>query len=236
MAKTHITMKVNGAEVEGLVEPRTLLVHFIRENLLADRHPYRLRDHPLRRLHRRSRRHVGEVLHHVRGAGPGVRHHHHRGRGQCRRLAVGAAGRFSDDARAAMRLLHARHDLARAAAAARKIRRRAKRKSGWAFPAISAAAPATRTSSRRSSTPPTRSMALNSRRLRNERHDSHAGTTRSQARRHGLQAQAGRGHPLHAGQGQLCRRLETAGHAARRFRPLAACPCARQDRSTATRR
>src|SRR5207253_3070659 len=33
MAKTHITMKVNGAEVEGLVEPRTLLVHFIRENL-----------------------------------------------------------------------------------------------------------------------------------------------------------------------------------------------------------
>ena len=71
MAKTHVTMKVNGAEVEGLVEPRTLLVHFIRENLLADRHPYRLRDHPLRRLHRRSRRHVGEELHHVRGAGPG---------------------------------------------------------------------------------------------------------------------------------------------------------------------
>src|SRR6202051_3024345 len=34
MAKTHVTMKVNGAEGEGLVEPRTLLVHFIRENLL----------------------------------------------------------------------------------------------------------------------------------------------------------------------------------------------------------
>ena len=33
MAKTHVTMKVNGAEVESLVEPRTLLVHFIRENL-----------------------------------------------------------------------------------------------------------------------------------------------------------------------------------------------------------
>jgi aerobic carbon-monoxide dehydrogenase small subunit len=33
MAKTHVTMKVNGAEVEGLVEPRMLLVHFIRENL-----------------------------------------------------------------------------------------------------------------------------------------------------------------------------------------------------------
>jgi carbon-monoxide dehydrogenase small subunit len=33
MAKTHVTMTMNGAEVEGLVEPRTLLVHFIRENL-----------------------------------------------------------------------------------------------------------------------------------------------------------------------------------------------------------
>jgi aerobic carbon-monoxide dehydrogenase small subunit len=33
MAKTQVTMKVNGAEVEGLVEPRTLLVHFLRENL-----------------------------------------------------------------------------------------------------------------------------------------------------------------------------------------------------------
>jgi aerobic carbon-monoxide dehydrogenase small subunit len=33
MAKSQVKMKVNGAEVEGLVEPRTLLVHFIRENL-----------------------------------------------------------------------------------------------------------------------------------------------------------------------------------------------------------
>src|SRR3977135_2019201 len=34
MAKPQVTRKVNGAEVEGLVEPRTLLVHFIRENLM----------------------------------------------------------------------------------------------------------------------------------------------------------------------------------------------------------
>lgn len=33
MEKTHIRMSVNGTEVDGLVEPRTLLVHFIRENL-----------------------------------------------------------------------------------------------------------------------------------------------------------------------------------------------------------
>jgi carbon-monoxide dehydrogenase small subunit len=31
MAKIHVTMTVNGSEVEGLVEPRTLLVHFLRE-------------------------------------------------------------------------------------------------------------------------------------------------------------------------------------------------------------
>ena len=33
MPKTHVTMKVNGSEVEGLAEPRTLLVHFLRDNL-----------------------------------------------------------------------------------------------------------------------------------------------------------------------------------------------------------
>ena len=33
MAKTHLTMTVNGQPVEGLVEPRTLLIHFLRENL-----------------------------------------------------------------------------------------------------------------------------------------------------------------------------------------------------------
>jgi aerobic carbon-monoxide dehydrogenase small subunit len=33
MTKMHVKMKVNGQDVEGLCEPRTLLVHFIRENL-----------------------------------------------------------------------------------------------------------------------------------------------------------------------------------------------------------
>ncbi len=33
MAKTHVTMTVNGKAVEGLVEPRTLLIHFLREQL-----------------------------------------------------------------------------------------------------------------------------------------------------------------------------------------------------------
>jgi carbon-monoxide dehydrogenase small subunit len=33
MAKTHVTMTVNGKTVEALVEPRTLLIHFLREQL-----------------------------------------------------------------------------------------------------------------------------------------------------------------------------------------------------------
>jgi carbon-monoxide dehydrogenase small subunit len=33
MAKSHVTMKVNGKAVEELVEPRTLLIHFLREQL-----------------------------------------------------------------------------------------------------------------------------------------------------------------------------------------------------------
>jgi carbon-monoxide dehydrogenase small subunit len=31
--KTHVSMTVNGKAVEGLVEPRTLLIHFLREDL-----------------------------------------------------------------------------------------------------------------------------------------------------------------------------------------------------------
>ena len=33
MPKTHVSMTVNGKLVEGLVEPRTLLIHFLREDL-----------------------------------------------------------------------------------------------------------------------------------------------------------------------------------------------------------
>ncbi len=33
MAKMHIKLNVNGRDVEGLAEPRTLLIHFLREEL-----------------------------------------------------------------------------------------------------------------------------------------------------------------------------------------------------------
>ena len=82
MAKSQISMTVNGKKVEELVEPRTLLIHFLREQLQPHRSAYRLRYQPLRRLHGRSRRQVGEVLHHVRGAGERRGYPHHRGHGR----------------------------------------------------------------------------------------------------------------------------------------------------------
>ena len=33
MSKMHVKLTLNGQEVEGLAEPRTLLIHFLRENL-----------------------------------------------------------------------------------------------------------------------------------------------------------------------------------------------------------
>ena len=50
------------------VEPRLLLVHFLRERR-PHRHEDRLRHQPVRRLHRAARRRRREVLHGARGAG-----------------------------------------------------------------------------------------------------------------------------------------------------------------------
>jgi len=33
MSKSHVQLRINGRDVEGLVEPRTLLIHFIRDHL-----------------------------------------------------------------------------------------------------------------------------------------------------------------------------------------------------------
>ena len=37
MAKSQVSMTVNGKKVEELVEPRTLLIHFLREQLQSHR-------------------------------------------------------------------------------------------------------------------------------------------------------------------------------------------------------
>ena len=50
---THpITVTVNGTPRSAEVEPRLLLVHFLRETLGPHRDAHRLRHHELRRVHR----------------------------------------------------------------------------------------------------------------------------------------------------------------------------------------
>ena len=214
-------------------------IHFLREQLDAHRPAYRLRDHPLRRLHRRSRRHVGEVLHGVRGAGRRRRDPHHRGHGRRRRHAARAAGGLPRDARAAMRLLHAGHDHARLPAAAGEPE---PDRGGDPLRHLRQPLPLHRLSEHRQGHSVRRRQARRprpSRRPRNERHTSPA-TQRERAEKlagHRLQAQAHRGRPLHPGQGQLCRRPQAAGHAVRRLRPLPLRPCPDQvDRHLARRR
>ena len=46
----QVTMTVNGEQVTREVEGRMLLVHFLRDQLAADRHPLGLRHQQLRHL------------------------------------------------------------------------------------------------------------------------------------------------------------------------------------------
>ncbi len=81
MSKTNVTMTVNGASHTVEVEPRELLIHVLREKLNLTGPHIGCENQPLRGLHRRSERQVGEVLHHVRRAGGRQRHHHDRRHG-----------------------------------------------------------------------------------------------------------------------------------------------------------
>ena len=64
---TRIALTVNGKPVAAEVAPRTHLADFLREELLAHRHPHRLRARHLRRLHGGDRRRDRPLLHHLRG-------------------------------------------------------------------------------------------------------------------------------------------------------------------------
>ena len=148
----RVSVTVNGQAQTAEVEPRLLLVHFLRDTLGPDRHARRLRHVELRRMHRPSRRRVGQELHDPRGPGRRRRGPHDRGHGRRRRPAP-AAGGLLGRARPAVRLLHAGHDHGRrrpARAQPGPVRARDPR---GARRATCAAARATTTSSRRSSTP-----------------------------------------------------------------------------------
>ena len=190
MAKSHITLTVNGKTIEALVEPRTLLIHFLRDqqNITGP--------------------HIGCETSHCGACtvdldGKSVK--------SCTVFAVQANGadiRTIEGMANADGTLHAlqegfreMHGLQcgfctpgmitrayRLLAGEPRIRRR--KKSATASPAISAAAPAIRTSSRPFNSPPRSSTACRSRRPQNERHDPHLRRTRRQARRHGLQSES----------------------------------------------
>ena len=154
-AMPQVTLTVNGSKHTVEVEGRTLLVELLREKL------------------RLTGTHVGcdtsqcgACVVHMDGdsvksctilarAGRGRAGHHHRGAGRARRHAAPDAGGLPRIPRPAMRLLHAGHgDVRHRPGEQAPGRPVARRRSARGWRAISAAAPATTTSSRRS--PPRR--------------------------------------------------------------------------------
>ena len=105
-----VSLTVNGKSVTADVDPRTLLVQLLRENLAAHRHACRLRHLAMRRLRRPCQRQGREILHRAGVAARWRRRAHHRGAGARRRPAASDAGSLPRESRTAMRLLHAGHD------------------------------------------------------------------------------------------------------------------------------
>jgi carbon-monoxide dehydrogenase small subunit len=149
MAKINVSMQLNGKMVSAEVEPRTLLIHYLRES------------------HNVTGPHIGCDTSHCGACtvdidGKSVK--------SCTIFAVQAAGAevlTIEGMAGADGKLHVlqeafreMHGLQCGYCTPGMIVR--------AFPAIFAAAPATKTSSRPSNTPPPRSMAWNIRKLRNE--------------------------------------------------------------------
>ena len=102
----NVSITVNGEQVSREIEPRQLLVHFIRETPGLTGHPLGLRHLELRRLRGADGRRAGQVLHDPGGDVRGPRDPHGRvARG--RRPARPDPGGLPRDARAAVRVLHA---------------------------------------------------------------------------------------------------------------------------------
>ncbi len=152
---TQLTVTVNGASRSQEVENRLLLVHFLRETLgLTGTHIGCDTTHCgacTVLVDGRPR----EVVHAVRGSDRRHRDHDRRGP-RARRRAPPGSGGLPRGARPPVRLLHAGDDADRGRPARREPEPDGERDPLGASPGTSAAAPATRTSSRRSSTRPRR--------------------------------------------------------------------------------
>ena len=164
---TRISVTVDGASYTDDVEPRTLLVHYLREQLGQDRHGGRLRHQQLRRLHGAPRRPQREVVQRPRRPGRRARGDHDRGARRRRRAAPDAEG-LPRVPRPPVRLLHAGDDHAGRRPAQRQPAAQRGGDPARASRATSAGAPATTTSSGRCRRPPA-SRSPTSRRSRGAR-------------------------------------------------------------------
>ena len=162
-AGMRVELQVNGRTVEVDVEPRSHAARLPARDRGPQGHARRLRARRVRRLHHPGRRRAGAILPDAGGAGRRAPAHHHRGPEPRPRRAERAAGCLLRDARAAVRLLHARHDPGRPRAAGAHARSRRAPTSSRPSPATCAAARATARSSRRSRWPPSACAAPTSR-------------------------------------------------------------------------
>ena len=144
-----VSLTVNGKAVNATVEPRTLLVQLLRGNLRLTGTHVGCDTTQCGCLRRPCGRQGGQILHHAGDAGGRRRRHDHRGPGDGGRHAASDAGGVPRESRAAMRLLYARHghDGGRHGQPARPLDSTS-RPSARGSRAISAAAPATTTSSK----------------------------------------------------------------------------------------
>ena len=149
----HVAFVVNGTPRELDVEPRRLLVHYLREDLGLTGTHVGCDTSQCGACTVLRRRPGGQVVHDARRPGRRRRDHHHRGP-RARRAAAPDAGRPSGKARPPVRLLHAGHDHDRGRPARAQPAPDRRRDPRTRSTATSAAAPATRTSSPRSNTPP----------------------------------------------------------------------------------
>ena len=151
MQQLTITVTVNGQPPRARGRAAPAAQRLPPPGSRPHRHPRRLRARRVRRLHRPLRRRAGALLHHVRRAGRRPRHPHRRGprgrRGELNPLQAA----FGSAHGAPVRLLHAGLPDDPDGVPARDTRRRPKPRSARRSPAISAAAPATSTSSTRCS-------------------------------------------------------------------------------------
>ena len=237
MAKQHIKLTVNGKADRGAGRAAHAADPFPARGAGADRRAHRLRDQPLRRLHRRSRRPLGEVLHGVRGAGrtaprsspsrawpaadgscirsqEAFLEHHGL---QCGFCTPGMIMR-------AYRLLQENPDPTED-----EIR------CGLSGNLCRCTGYQNIVKAVRAGRGPDAIAHEGGRGMSADTELTHE-QREATLRRHRLRQQAQGGRPLHPGQGQLCRRCQAARHAVRRLRPQPLRPRPDQERSTPSKR